>query len=184
MVFFVHQYFSGKFQAYYWGVIFLGEVVPYHPSLNEALNQPEGLNIYEWLTLKIKGFSFACFSDADNEKGDVTTTGFNLYSYECYSEYGTINLNKAVIGISPYKKSQLESLEGKHPLGSINYYDPERASIIIKIPEEAYTNLLLFLANDYQGLSVKIAIPTWNDIEAKCLPIIKYALVYEYEKQI
>ena len=158
--------------------------MPNHPSLKEVLNEPTGFNGCEWLTLHIKGFSFGCFSDADNDVGDITTTGFNLYSSGCYSEYGTVNLNESVIGISPDKTSKLENLKGKHPLGNINYYGPDKANITIKIPEEAYNTLLLFLANDFQGLAVKVAIPNWNDTEAKCLPIIKYQLLYEFEKEI
>ena len=158
--------------------------MPYHPSLSEVLNEPTGLNGFEWLTLNIEKFTFGCFSDAENEKGDITATGFNLYSCGCCSEYGTVDLKEAVIGISPCKNSQLENLDGRHPIGSINYYGPDTANITIKIPEETYTNLLLFLANNFKGLAVKVAIPIWDDAEAKCLPIIKYQLIYESEKEI
>ncbi|MEZ9234935.1 hypothetical protein [Shewanella sp. 10N.286.52.A9] len=155
--------------------------MPHHPSLDEVLEERSD---YEWLEANISGFSLGNFADSENEKGDIITSSFSLFSGLSNSEYGTYSYKRATISIEEAEESLLQNLEGKFPLGSINYDDAERTFITIRLSKKLYSSLLTLLTNNIDNLIIKIAIPKWDDSEAKCLPLLKYQITYKQENKI
>jgi hypothetical protein len=149
--------------------------VPHHPSLKEVIEKECG---YEWLTLDICGFFIGDFADSENGKGKVSSPSFSLASNKSESEYGTYSFHKSSISIVQASEVDLNNLKGKFPLGSVNFYDEELASISIALSEKIYCNLINLLCHNTENLVIKVAIPKWHDKDCKCLPLIKYQVTY------
>jgi len=150
----------------------------HHPSLDEVINEN---CTYEWIEINVTGFVLSDFADSDNELGEISSPSFNVLASSSESEYGTYSFEKATINIELAQDTSLENLEGKFPLGSINYYDNERTFITIRLSNKIYDHLMLLLVNNINNLCIKLALPVWDNPETKCLPLLKYQIVYKQE---
>lgn len=153
----------------------------HHPSLEEVLNEDAD---YEWLSLNIIGFYLGDYADSNWSKGDISSPVFYIHSSFCESEYGTYYFKNATINILLSTIASIENLEGEYPLGSCNYFDSEKAFINIPLKPQIYNNLLTVISNDINLLTIRIALPIWKDENIKCLPILKYQVMYKYEDEI
>tara|TARA_Y100000780_G_C13694809_1_gene421103 strand:+ start:12273 stop:12740 length:468 start_codon:yes stop_codon:yes gene_type:complete len=148
--------------------------MPHHPSLEEVLEERSD---YEWLEANLSGFFLGDYVDSENEKGDISSPSFSLLSGPSNSEYEVFAYEKATISIERAEESSLQNLKGKSPLGSINFYDSEKTFITLRLSKEIYSNLLTLITNDIKNLSIKIAIPRWENTEEKCLPLVWRKLI-------
>jgi hypothetical protein len=153
--------------------------MPKHPTLEEVINERCS---WEWITFDINGFFIGDFADADNGRGDVSSFNFSLFTDAAESEYGTVKFEKSVINISEEVDDNLQQLKGRAPLGSINYYETEQAHINITLNTRLYNSILNLLNNCIDNLEVKVAIPVWENSEAKVLPLLKYQVSYQKTK--
>jgi hypothetical protein len=150
----------------------------YHPSLKEVVTENSN---YEWLEANISGFYIGDFVDSENQTGSISSPSFNIFSKSSESEYGTFSYQEATIFIEQADENELQNLIGEFPVGNINYYDSARTFITLKINDKIYNNLLVLLTSNIKFLSIKVAIPVWDDKEAKCLPLLKYQITYKEE---
>jgi hypothetical protein len=155
----------------------------HHPSLDEVIKDDSS---YEWISLKIIGFAIGDYADAEHAEfnSSVSDPSFSLQSSACISEYGTYSFKSVHINLSLVSSESLEKLEGKTPLGLVNYYDPEMVHINLPLKPQIYNNLLALIVSDISLLKITVAIPIWKDKEAKCLPLEKYQVMYKKEEEI
>jgi hypothetical protein len=149
--------------------------MPHHPALEEVL---EDACNYEWMRLHVCGFFLGDFADAENGIGEVSSPSFVLLSGPSESEQGSYSFQQSSINIIQARDDELNNLNGKFPLGSVNYYEDERVFITIALSEKIYSNLIILLCHNIENLSVKVAITKWKDEACKCLPLIKYQITY------
>lgn len=148
-----------------------------HPTLNEVLkDQPD----HEWLNITVSGFSISDFPNCENPLGEISNPNFSLLLGPSESEFGTIAFNRGVASVNRASNESLQNLEGDKPLGSINYYDPEYTGLTVNVNESLYDNLLSLLS-DLRCLSLRVSIPSLDDKDVKCLPILSYQLVYKQD---
>lgn len=152
----------------------------HHPSLEEVLEERSD---YEWLETNITGFLLSDAADSENEKGNISSPSISLFSSQSNSEYGTFSYKKSTIKIEEAEENTLQNLEGKSPLGSINFYDADQTFIVLPISKKLYISLLPLLSNDIDNLCIRIAIPMWANPETKCLPLLKYQITYKQDNE-
>ena len=150
-----------------------------HPSLAEVLeDRPDN----EWLDVNVTGFSIGDYADAENGKGQVSNPSFSLLLGPSESEHGNISFSNGVVSIHKISNDALQNLEGEKPLGAINYYDPEYTGISLNLNESLYNNLVCLLSG-VSGLTLRVSVPTIDNKEIKCLPLLSYQLIYKKEME-
>lgn len=148
--------------------------MPQHPSLEDILQER---CLDEWIDFSITGLSLGDFVDSENSLGSISNPSLILHASESSSELGTFSFSEATIGLHRANESELQNLEGKWPVGCINYY--EDASIGINVNPALYDQLILFLPSGFNKLQVRVCLPKLKDSEVKCLPILRYQIVYK-----
>ena len=150
-----------------------------HPSLAEVM---KGDPSDEWLSVNIRGFSIGDYPDAENELGSISSPQFNLLLDASESEYGTVSFNNGVVYINQISNEDIQNLNGEKPIGSINFYDSAHTGITVNINASLYKNLISVISSNYDSLSLKVAFPSLEDKNIKCLPLMSYQLVYNQER--
>ncbi|WP_372879092.1 hypothetical protein [Spongiibacter marinus] len=152
-----------------------------HPSLKDILEEQSG---YEWMSLSPEKLTIRDWADAENVEGDRCNMEFFILCGPASSEYGTYSFNNILVNIYAVPEKQIQALEGKSPLGLINYYEEECPTINLNLSEALLERLLPFIASDLGGFRVRVSVPKWKDESAKCLPLLSYQVFYEREKKI
>lgn len=146
----------------------------HHPSLEEILQER---CLDEWIHFSIIGISLGDFVDSENSLGSISSPSLILHASESSSELGTFSFSEVTIGLNRANESELQNLEGKWPVGYVNYY--EGSSIGLNVNPELYDQLILFLPSGFNKLQVKICLPKLENSETKCLPVLRYQIVYK-----
>lgn len=155
--------------------------MPHHPSLSEVLeSQQSG----EWMDLPIVGVTLRDWVDSENGKGDVITPELYLVCGATTSEFGRFKISRIAVDVKEVEESSIQNLEGKFPLGCINYDESDSPSINICVSSRFLANLIPFLAAKPEGMKLRISVPSWDDEAAKCLPIMSYQIIYETPEKI
>jgi len=155
--------------------------VPHHPSLNEVTEKECS---HEWMSLSPQNLTISDWVDSENTEGDRCNMEFIILCGPASSEYDTYSFQSISLNICSVPEKKIQKLEGKFPLGLINFYEKECPTINVNLSEDLFTRLLPFMANDLAGLCVKVSIPRWEDKSAKCLPLLSYQVFYEQQAKI
>lgn len=147
----------------------------HHPSLAEVL---EAGCSDEWIELRIRRITLSNWIDPENSPNDRTNPSVSLVAEDCQSEYGTYNFQNVHVSIQSTSQDVLKTLNEKFPLGSINYYEEGSAHFNVVVDETHVQTILDATLRDPSGLRFRVAIPIWEDTEAKCLPLIQNQVFY------
>jgi len=152
--------------------------MPHHPSLEEVLKER---CLYEWMSLKPERLTIKDWVDAEDENGERGSMQFIIECGSASSECGSFDFPNVIVNLYSVPEKIIQNLEGKSPLGGINYYEQACPTININLKEELYSTLLPFISNDLSGLRMKISIPKWEDESSKYAPLLSYQVFYEKE---
>jgi len=152
--------------------------MPHHPSLEEVLNEE---SLYEWMSLAPIRMTIKDWIDAEDGNGERGLMQFIIECGPASSEYSSFDFPSVVVNLYSVPEKEIQNLEGKFPLGSINYYEQSCPTININLKEKLYSTLLPFISNDLSGLRMKVSIPKWEEESSKCLPLLSYQVFYEKE---
>ena len=150
----------------------------HHPSLQEVL---ETKPLDEWLELPISSLSFKDFADSENSLGSISSPDLSLSCDRPKSEYGTYNFESVSVAIVQSSEKAIQQLQGKHPLGGINYYNEQHPGVWICLSKKTLKQILILISGSIKGLKFRVAIPKWDDKEIKCLPLLRYQFFYDKE---
>ncbi|GAB3290325.1 hypothetical protein GCM10027297_36670 [Parahaliea aestuarii] len=132
----------------------------------------------EPMQLFITGISFGDFAHSENAADSISSPFLRLDSGASRSEHGTFEFEAVIIHLLEVDGSSIENLEGKCPLGMVNFYDSDLAHVNICATKGFLDRLFQAALHDRGGLSVRIGIPEWKHSEVKCLPLTWYQVIY------
>ncbi len=155
--------------------------MPHHPPLSEVLEEECS---HEWLDLRPEGLTIRDWVDAENAEGDRCNMQFFLLCGAATSEFGNYEFPKVDLNIYSVEEEKIQTLEGKFPLGSINFYEESCPTINVNLSKSLVAHLLPFIATNLSGFRVRVSVPKWQDDSAKCLPLMSYQVFYEQEVKI
>jgi hypothetical protein len=148
----------------------------HHPSLEEVLAERCS---DEWIDIPVNKIVIRDWANAENKKGDITNTSVHLRSGPCTSEHGTFSFGSMALYINHIEEDQIQNLIGESPLGMINYYEESCPTVSLNLTTQLMSYLLPLVANDLNGLSIRVSIPIWSNKDVKCLPLMDYQVAYE-----
>jgi len=134
------------------------------------------------MSLEAEKLTIKDWIDSEDENGERGLMQFIIECGPASSEFGSFEFPNTIVNLYTVPDKTIQTLEGKFPLGSIDYYEQSCPTININLKEQLYSSLLPFISNDLSGLQMRVSIPKWEDESSKCLPLLSYQVFYEKEK--
>ena len=152
--------------------------MPYHPSLKEVLEKDDSIS-EEWAEFSVKGLSWNMWVSAERVIGEQPDPEYHFSCSSLRSEYRTFSYDNVFLNFEITTTENIKNLAGDSmPLGAFNYYSENDAIVNITITQNAYDDIIKLVLSGTGDLTVRIAIPKWEDPECKCVPITGYQLIF------
>ncbi len=152
--------------------------MPYHPSLKEVLEK-DNSHTDEWAELTVKGFGWSVWVSAERVIGEQPTPEYGFSCGPLRSEYRTFSFDNVFVNFELTTEENLKHLKGAPmPLGAFSYYSDNEAIVTLCVTPEVYNDIITSMRGNTGVLTVRVAIPQWDDSECKAVPITQYQLIF------
>ena len=159
-------------------LLYAGENMPHHPSLKEVLEKDNSLED-EWVEFTVNGFGWSVWVSAERVIGEQPSPEHGFSCSPLSSEFGSFSQENVFLNFELTTNENIKLLKGDPmPLGAFSYYSENEAIVTIGVTSEVYENIISSLRCNAGKLTVRVAIPKWDDSKCKCVPITQYQFIF------